>query len=94
MTSRASSISPLQNNARAKGLIDPLLYHPMNSVHNPITNAIVDQTLEWLPIETCPHGAVVWLLTVGNMSVKSQYRRGDTDVKGWFPMPNIPDHMK
>ena len=66
----------------------------MKPVYNPTNNAVVDQAVEWLPIDTCPHGATVLLLTAGNVAVKGQYRRGDNDIKGWFPLPNIPRNMK
>lgn len=57
-------------------------------------NAMVEQTLHWRPIETCPQGVTLWLLGAGNVSFKGQYRKGDDFVKGWFPMPNIPEDMK
>ena len=57
-------------------------------------NAMVEQTIHWRPIETCPKGAVVWLLGRDNVSYKGQLLRNDNFAKGWFPMPNIPEEMK
>lgn len=66
----------------------------MNAKYNEQKNAVVDQDIEWRSLDTCRPGATVWLLTVGNVAIKGQYRRGDAGVKGWFPMPNIPEWMK
>ena len=66
----------------------------MNAKYNEAKNAMVDQSIEWQPLSTCTPGATVWLLTIGNVSIKGRYRPGDKGVKGWYPMPNIPHWMK
>lgn len=66
----------------------------MNARYNRDKNAVVDQNIKWQPLSTCRPGATVFLLTTGNVAIKGQYKAGDTGVKGWYPMPNIPEDMK
>lgn len=56
--------------------------------------AVVDQSIEWKPLDSCPRGSLVWLLSTHNNSFKGIYKDGDTGVKGWYPHPNIPEWMK
>lgn len=66
----------------------------MNVRVNTQKGAAVDQDAHWKPIATCPRGVNVWLLTIHNVAIKGIYTPGDTFIKGWFPMPNIPKEMK
>ena len=65
-----------------------------NYNYNQRHNAVVDQTIEWQPLETCRPGAKVLLLTDGNVAILGSYRPGDPGIKGWSPLPNIPEWMK
>ena len=66
----------------------------MNPTYNSRHGVVVDQSIEWQPLETCRPGADVWLLTTGLVGIRGRYDPGDTSIIGWFPMPNIPDWMK
>ena len=56
--------------------------------------AAVDQDYFWQPLETCPAGAKVQLLTDGGIAVYGQYSRGQRGFKGWAPLPKKPEWMK
>ena len=66
----------------------------MTTTINQSRKAAVEQSLEWRPLDTCPRGVTVWLLTLHNKAIEGVYRPGDPFVKGWFPFPNIPKGMK
>lgn len=61
---------------------------------NQARNAAVDQAIEWRPLDTCPRGVTVWLLTRYNKGIEGRYNPDDKGVKGWYPFPNIPEDMK
>lgn len=48
----------------------------------------------WQPMQTCPQGCKVQLLTIGGVAIYGLYRAGDTFYKGWAPCPKEPDWMK
>lgn len=55
--------------------------------------AAVDQDYYWRPLDTCPLGAKVQLLTQGGIAVYGQYSRGAPGYLGWAPLPKRPEWM-
>ena len=56
--------------------------------------AVVDRDYFWRPLETCPLGAKVQLLTLGGIAVYGQYHRGAKGYLGWAPLPKRPEWMR
>ena len=54
----------------------------------------VDQDYFWQPLETCPRGANVWLLTKYGKSIEGMYAPGDKTVVAWCPRPKVPEWAK
>lgn len=52
--------------------------------------AIVDHNYYWQPIETCPEGHKVQLLSKLGCAVYGIYRKRDTFWVMWAPLPKIP----
>jgi len=56
-------------------------------------STVVDPNYYYKPIETCPKGVNVWLLTKYGIGVVGNYT-GQVDIIGWCPKPKIPSFMK
>lgn len=66
----------------------------MNPTYNSRHGTVVDQDIEWQPLETCRPGADVQLLTAGLVGIRGRYDPRDTSIVAWFPMPNVPQWAK
>lgn len=56
--------------------------------------AAVDPSYHWQGLETCPRGALVWLLTRWGRGIEGIYKQGDTGVVAWCPKPKTPPEIK
>ena len=66
----------------------------MNAKVDSTRTAVVDPDYYYQPIETCPHGKRVLLLTHGNVAVLGTVTFYTTRYyKGWSPLPKIPEGM-
>lgn len=54
----------------------------------------VDRGYAWQPIESCPQGLKVQLLTRHGIAVHGQYRLSDRSFIAWAPLPSIPPEIK
>ena len=55
----------------------------------------VDQNYEWLPMETCPRGVKVQLLSRGRIACYGHYTgTKDRGWLAWAPLPSIPEWLK
>lgn len=59
-----------------------------------VSGHAVDQTRFWQPLDTCPRGAPVWMLTRWGRSIEGIYNPGDNGVVAWCPKPKIPPEIK
>ena len=50
-------------------------------------SVVVDHNYYWQPIETCPIGAKVQLLTDGGIAVYGKLTPKSTGFEGWAPLP-------
>ena len=57
--------------------------------------AAVDQGYFWQPLDTCPLGAKVQLLTIGNVAVYGKLDgKNRSGYRAWAPLPKVPNHLK
>lgn len=50
---------------------------------------VVDHAYYYQPIETCPRGSKVLLLTAGEVAVIGHYSGNPDHYLGWAPLPKI-----
>ena len=56
--------------------------------------SVADPSYPWQPIETCPKGSKVALMTIGGVAVWGRYTGKEDWVLAWAPMPTTPDWLK
>lgn len=64
---------------------------------NPHTGVTVSTDLHYLPMDSCPRGSKVLLLTLGKVAIVGHYRGEQDDgiYRGWFPLPKArPDQTR
>lgn len=58
-------------------------------------SAAVDQDYFWRPLDSCPLGTKVQLLTRGGIAVYGQYIANARSLYlGWAPLPKRPEWMR
>jgi hypothetical protein len=65
----------------------------MNAKLNSDKTVAVSMSWEWQPMETCPRGVKVQLLTEHGVAIYGVYRGGPGHL-GWAPVPRRPDWMR
>ena len=53
----------------------------------------VDQNYYWQPMDTCPRGVKVQMLSAGGVALYSTYNGAAGFWRGWAPLPNKPEWM-
>lgn len=56
--------------------------------------AAVDHGYHWQPMDTCPRGSKVQLLTQHGCAIYGQWGVSKTDYQGWAPLPTRAPEAK
>lgn len=80
-----AAIAPLVEHAMAVDLAEPDADEPSFHLNNTGEAAVADDTY-YFDMTTCPRNVKVLLLGPGNVATLGVYT-GDTQWKGWFPLP-------
>ena len=78
---------------RIKNDLDQLIEQERNTIDIRIssTGVAVDQTRFWLPMDDCPRGVKVQLLTASGIAVYGTVGEKNKEVfEGWHPLPKKP----